>query len=176
MKLTNTTKWALLIGSVILAICLAYSGYFKLFINSFGHLKIIGVFITGIFFGYAFTVAPASIVLMQFTNYYNPLIISSIGALGTMIGDLLIFNVIKNHLPKELENLAKKSKIRKFKKTKLGWLIPVIAGFIIASPLPDEIGISLLGIAKYETKKFMVLSFALNFIGILILTTIAWLV
>jgi uncharacterized membrane protein YdcZ (DUF606 family) len=52
-------------------------------------------------------------------------------------------------------------------------IIPVIAGFIIASPLPDEFGVAIFGAAKYEPRKFVILSYCLNFIGILAITSLA---
>ena len=172
----NFQKWILLISSVALAFYLFYSGVLADLIKATGNFGIIGVLISGILFGYAFTAAPATASLISFTNYYNPLIISLIGATGTMIGDLIIFHFFKKGLPNEIENLIKKSKIEKLRKSKTRWLIPGIAGFIIASPLPDEVGISLLGITKFSTRKFMFLAFILNFIGILIITSIAWLI
>ena len=48
----------------------------------------------------------------------------------------------------------------------------VIAAIIIASPLPDEIGAAIFGALKVKTKYFLVISYTLNFLGIL---TVAWL-
>jgi hypothetical protein len=50
----------------------------------------------------------------------------------------------------------------------------VLAGFIIASPLPDEIGVPLLAAAyhKLSTKKFAFLSFILHTIMIFIILLI----
>ena len=175
-KLTNNQRWTLLILSITLALYLFFSGYLVKLIELMGNFGIIGILISGMLFGYAFTAAPATVSLISFTNYYNPLIISLIGATGTMIGDLLIFNFFKKGLPKGIETIIKKTKIEKLKKSKFKWLIPGISGFIIASPLPDEVGISLLGVTKFDTTKFMILAFTLNFIGILIMTTIAWLI
>ncbi len=172
----NHKKWIILILSITIAFYLFFSGTLIKLIEAMGNFGIIGILISGILFGYAFTAAPATASLISFTNYYNPLIISLIGATGTMIGDLLIFNFFKKGLPEEIETIIKKTKIEKIKKSKFKWLIPGISGFIIASPLPDEIGISLLGVTKFDTTKFMILAFSLNFIGILIITTIAWLV
>jgi len=176
MKLTNFQKWAVIILTIILAFYLHFSGILKQLVELTGDFGIIGVLISGIFFGYAFTAAPATASLISYTNYFNPLIISFIGATGTMIGDLLLFNFFKKGLPKEVDTIIKKTKMHKLKKSKYKWILPGMAGFIIASPLPDEVGISLLGINKFDTKTFMFLAFALNFIGLLIITTIAWLI
>ena len=110
-KLKNYQKWTLLILSVGLAFYLFFSGYFVKLIELMGNFGIIGILISGMLFGYAFTAAPATASLISFTNYYNPLIISLIGATGTMIGDLLIFNFFKKGLPKEIETIIKKTKI-----------------------------------------------------------------
>jgi hypothetical protein len=47
-----------------------------------------------------------------------------------------------------------------------GWLAPVVGALVIASPLPDELGITLLGIARLRNWQFVVLSFIFNFAGI----------
>jgi len=167
----NYQKWLLLIISITLAFYLFFSGALTKLIIILGNFGTIGILISGVLFGYAFTAAPATASLISFTNYY-----ALIGATGTMIGDLLIFNFFKKGLPEEIESIIKKTKIEKIKKSKFKWLIPGISGFIIASPLPDEVGISLLGVTKFDTTKFMILAFTLNFIGILIITTIAWLI
>ena len=47
------------------------------------------------------------------------------------------------------------------------YFLPVFAGFIIASPLPDEIGVTLLAASKsISAKVFSVISYALNTAGI----------
>ncbi|KKR47070.1 MAG: hypothetical protein UT80_C0011G0001, partial [Parcubacteria group bacterium GW2011_GWC1_40_13] len=47
------------------------------------------------------------------------------------------------------------------------WLIPFIGALIIASPLPDEAGLAMMGLSKMKTSVFIPISFALNFLGIL---------
>ena len=45
-------------------------------------------------------------------------------------------------------------------------LLPFIGALIIASPLPDELGLVMLGAAGVKTKYFIILSFSLNFAGL----------
>lgn len=175
-RLTNNQRWILIILSIVLAFYLYFSGLIQNFIASLGQFQIIGVLIAGALFGYAFTAAPATASLISFTNTINPLIVAFVGATGTMIGDLVIFHFFKRGLPKEVKTIFKKSKIEKIKRSKWKWVIPGIAGFIIASPLPDEVGIALLGVTHFDNNSFMLLAFVLNFIGLLIITTAAWLV
>ncbi|MDO8658949.1 MAG: hypothetical protein Q7K55_09495, partial [Candidatus Levybacteria bacterium] len=53
------------------------------------------------------------------------------------------------------------------------WTLPVIGAIIIASPLPDEIGVSLISISKMKTYRFLLLSFILNSIGIFSIVSIS---
>lgn len=175
-KLTNKQRWILIILSITLAFYLYFSGTLDRFILSLKQFQIIGVLISGALFGYAFTAAPATASLISFTDTINPLIVSFIGATGTMIGDLVIFHFFKKGLPREVKTIIKKSKLEKIRKSKWKWIIPGVAGFIIASPLPDEIGIALLGVTNFDNNSFMLLAFVLNFIGLLVITTLAWLI
>ena len=51
------------------------------------------------------------------------------------------------------------------------WTLPILGAIIIASPLPDEMGVGLMGISKLKTSKFILLSFILNAIGIFLIIT-----
>jgi len=171
----NFQKWVVFLGIIAITAILIATGKLHEIIIISGNFGVIGILISGVLFGYWFTAVPATASLIYFTETYNPIIVALIGATGTMVGDLILFNFFKNQLPDEIEGMFHKSKIKKLRKTKFYWLVPAIAGFIIASPLPDEIGVSLLAVYKFNTNKFMLLSFILNFIGILIITGIAWL-
>ena len=83
-----------------------------------------------------------------------------------------------NQLTKPVSNLVFPEKIRviiwrKISRSRI-WktLVPIFAGFIIASPLPDELGVAIFGAVKYEPRRFLLISYILNFIGILIVTSI----
>ncbi len=53
------------------------------------------------------------------------------------------------------------------------YLLPVVAGFIIASPLPDEIGVTMLAASKsISAKVFSVISYVLNTAGIFVILMI----
>ena len=94
---------------------------------------------------------------------------------------MFIFNFIRYSFADEIYKLSKEKIIlyinhktpSLFKK----YLIPVIAGFIIASPLPDEIGVSLLAASKTISMKiFSVVSYALNTAGIFVILGIGTLI
>ena len=52
-------------------------------------------------------------------------------------------------------------------------LFPFLGALLIASPLPDEFGVALMGLAKMPTSEFVPISFSLNFLGILVIGVLA---
>lgn len=45
-------------------------------------------------------------------------------------------------------------------------IVPTIASLVIASPLPDEVGIAMLASFKLDDRFFVIISLVLNFLGI----------
>ena len=137
----------------------------------------IGSFVAGIFFTSIFTVAPAAIVLAAMTDHAAPLTVAVWGALGAMFGDLLLFLFIRDVFAEDIEGFVR---VRKWKQWLaqshfgfLRWLLPVIGALIIASPLPDEIGLALLGLSRTKTMLMLPIAFAMNFLGVLVIAMIA---
>ena len=171
-KWGNFHKWVLFIIIIAMTIYLEKTGFFEELIQLIGNFGVIGVFISGLFFAYSFTIASAIIMFVYFANSINPFIIAFNGALGTTAGNLIFFNFVKKDLPDEIEEIIKKTGIYKLKKSKFRWLIPGIAGLIIAAPIPDEIAVSLLAIEDFNHNLVMLFSFIFSFFGILFITLI----
>jgi len=53
------------------------------------------------------------------------------------------------------------------------WSMVLFGALVIASPLPDEIGLAMMGLSKVKTLLFIPISFSLNAFGILIIGLIA---
>jgi hypothetical protein len=48
-------------------------------------------------------------------------------------------------------------------------VLPVVGAVIIASPLPDELGLALLGFSRIDRRYFFAISYTMNFIGIVLI-------
>jgi hypothetical protein len=171
----NCKSLVLLALSVILAIYILTSSYTKSFILNLGSLSYLGAFISGIFFAFGFTAAPATASILLLGKTASPIALALIGGTGAMLSDFLIFSYVKSKMSPDIKYILKKTKVDKIKKirhTKLGWILPVLGAGIIASPLPDELGSFLLGISHFSTKKFLILSYVMNSLGIMILAFI----
>lgn len=134
---------------------------------------LLSLFIAGMAYA-SFVTSPAATAAIFFLGkVYNPLLVAAVGAAGTVVTDYLLFRFIKTKARTSLLHLAESFKT-KFKKTRktLRILGTVVAALIIASPLPDELGVAILGIENYQTKKFLLFSYVMNFIGIFV---ISWL-
>ncbi len=173
-KYKNTT---LLIVSLAVFFYFADSVVVQGFIDGLGSLGYVGAFITGMLSVSTFTVAPALVVLFTLADYLNPFEVALLAGFGSMAGDYLIFRFIKDRVYEELQPLFARlggTRISTLLHTPyFAWFLPILGGTIIASPLPDELGVSILGISKMKSWKFLILSFCLNAIGIFIVVTLA---
>ena len=177
IPLIKYPKFLLLFITFLIAYLLFYERTntpFHNFIISWGYA---GTFIAGILFAYGFTAAPATAILLILAKEQNIFLAGFIGGFGALIGDLIIFNFVRYSLDDEIKKLSKEKIIsyisHKTPNSIKRYLIPVIAGFIIASPLPDEIGVSLLAASKtISIKIFSVISYLLNTAGIFVILAI----
>lgn len=164
--------------SVFFAIVLIRFGAVQDIVSSIDELKIIGSFIAGFFFTSAFTIAPAAIALAEISQTTSPFLVAFWGALGSLVGDLVIFLFIRDHFADDimeaLHTLKNEKKIIQFfKRGFFRWLSPLLAAFIIASPLPDEFAIALMGISKVRMSLFIPICFIMSFFGILVIALIS---
>ena len=161
---------------ILLAIILSRNSSFHSFLLHMGTLGYIGAFLAGILFVSTFTVATSALVLLTLAETLSPLEIGIIAGLGAVIGDMIIFNFIKDNLANEIEDIYEhldtKQHLKKvFHSKYFSWTLPVFGAAIIASPLPDEMGISLINLSKMTPLKFILLSYLLNSIGIFLIVS-----
>ena len=169
----------LLAFSIVVAIWIARTESFSLLLTSASRdTAYIGAFLAGIFFTSAFTTAPAIILLGKIAAYSgSPLLVAIFGAAGALLGDLLIFRFVHNRLRSDVFSLVGKRWAEKLKhilqKRIYHRYAPFLAATIIASPLPDELGLAIIGMDGRRTHSFELFAFIANFLGILIIALIA---
>lgn len=140
------------------------------FVSRLGYL---GVFLAGILFVSVFTAIPAVALLVGFSEF-NPIAVALVAGLGSMIGDYIILKFAEDKVAYELKPIAFRFGIPQTiaymqgRKPTLG-LVRLVGALIIASPLPDEIGVGLLGLGKLNKVSFLAICYALNAAGIFII-------
>lgn len=164
--------------SFIIALLLLNNDYFRNFLFHLGSLGYFGAFIGGILFVSTFTVSIGMVVLLFLAEKLSPIEIGLIAGIGAVMADMTIFRYIRNKsFTDEIMHFFQffgGDKISHLVHSKyFSWSLPVIGALIIASPLPDELGVSLMGISKLKTWEFILLSFVLNSIGIFLIISAA---
>lgn len=175
IKLFKYKNLAFTFLGIIFAFFLSKSPDFHQFLLQIGDFGYLGAFVAGILFVSTFTVATGAVILFILAEKLSPLEIGLIAGLGAVVGDFTIFRFVKDNLILEIEPMYEKlggNHLIKVLHTKyFSWTLPVIGAIIIASPLPDEIGVSLLGLSKISTFKFLIFSFILNAFGIFLIVS-----
>lgn len=170
--LTNAIQDVGLIGlSIAAAILLGRSGALHQFLSSFTDAWVLAAFVAGVFFTSMFTAAPAVAVILFLTQEEGVWLVALVAALGSLLGDFLLFWLARDRLAIYLrdlfaQELSKRKRSRIFHMHAFRWIAFVLGAVIIASPLPDELGIAILGFARLGTNLFVPLSFVANFLGL----------
>lgn len=169
----------LLLG-VIFAFALARLENFHLFLQGFGNLGLIGAFLAGILFVSSFTIPTSIVILLILAEKLSAWEIGLTAGVGAMFGDLTIFRFVKDRLTAEVKPLFNqfggRHLLHLLHSKYFSWSLPLIGALIIASPLPDEIGISLLTLSKMKTYQFLIVSFVLNTIGIILIISSSYII
>jgi|SRR3989338_2662649 len=144
------------------------------FLTQSGYL---GAFLMGIFFTYGFTTPIAIALFLIVAPTLNPFIAAPIAGAGAVLSDLVIFKFIRFSLKDEIKKLSREKVVllteRSIPIRLRHILLPVLGGFIIASPLPDEAGVTLLASSHFiTTRTFIFISYILNTLGILFILII----
>ena len=148
---------------------------FHLILEKMGYL---GTFLSGVIFVYGFTTAPAIAMLLFQSSFQNFWLAGIIATAGVLMGNFIVFKVLKISMENELEDLAKNKYFQWFTKKMEGhvphfiqaYILPAFAGFIAATPLPDEFAVALVSKSKdMSLSVFSAFAFTFSTFGIFII-------
>lgn len=161
---------------IVIAVLLSKSGFINGLTEVLGG-EVLASFASGIFFTSAFTMAPAAVALVHIANDYSMHSVALWGALGAMLGDLALFLFIRDRFADDLVGSLKPSVVKSIAKTfhfgLLKWLSPAIGALLIASPLPDDFALTLMGISKTRVIILLPITFVMNVFNIYLLVWFA---
>ncbi|MEW5996603.1 MAG: hypothetical protein AB1657_03345 [Candidatus Micrarchaeota archaeon] len=160
---------------VIMLILFLYSaGILQSFILSLHEFEYPGAFIAGLFYSYGMTTPFAIAVFAMMAGNMNPFLLAALGASGAVASDLLMLGAFSGEVGKELRITRKVSfRIPEAKSFPGRLALYLLGGFVLMSPLPDEVGVVILGISRIQAWKFAVLSFVSKFAGVLAIAGIS---
>jgi hypothetical protein len=163
--------------SICVVLMATEMAWFQSFLDLVKNLQLLGVFLGGMLFASSFTVTTGVVILSALVHSSPVWILAIVAGTGAAFADLTIFELVRSGIADELKDLFhlidQKLNISRHLEKKLAkLLLPLIGAFIIASPLPDELGVGLLGVSSMRTYQFILLSLLLNIIGIFSLVVI----
>ncbi len=169
-------KLLLLACSFVFAYYLFHTGAFDALPELLHGHGYISIFLGGLLFSFGFTTPFAIAIFVAMADLVHPVPGAIIGGFGAVLSDLTIFQFIRFSFLDELHRLKGTVMMR--------WIVDKIhrdsvpdrisqyiqwsvAGILIASPLPDEIGVTLLsGLTEIKRKTFILVCYAFNTAGI----------
>jgi hypothetical protein len=165
---------------ILFVVILAYWSFsfetVQSFFHSLGGAGYISAFAGGVLFAFGFGAPFGVAILLSIADDVNIFAAAIIAGLGALLSDYLLFKFIRVTFTDEVEKLRRSKPIHLVNGVVRDYLPPKvmsyitagIAGFVIASPLPDEIGVTILSLmADVRERIFAIISFSLNTIGIL---------
>lgn len=164
----------LIVLSIGLTIYLSSNPDFRNLLNYIGNFGIFGAFLAGLLFASTFTVGIAGLLLINLSSVLNPFLLIFFAALGGVTTDYIIFKFIRHNVSEKTTDIFSQvnhhSHFYKLLHTPyFSWTLSIIGLIIIASPLPDELGVSLLGLSKTSLTRFLGISYLSHSIGMTIL-------
>ncbi len=162
---------------ILVTIVLVKLGLINALVISLGDYSALASFVAGIFFTSTFTIAPASVAIINIASHAPIPVVATWAALGAMLGDLILFFFIRDRFAEDLKSAIGKSRVKhvlhSFHFGFMKWLSPVLGAVIIASPLPDELGLSLMGISRVKVAVLIPISYVMNFVGVYLIVGFA---
>lgn len=161
--------------SILLTIFLSKYHFLNEVLFDLRHIPFLGSFIAGILYVSASTAALGILILSDLAKTLSPIQIAIVAGLGGAVADFTLFRFFKGDLISEItpiyNKLGGKHLTRLMCHKYLRWSLPIIGAIIIASPFPDELGISLIGLSRIKNYQFILLSLVLDIVGVFLLVS-----
>jgi len=170
-------KLILLILSIFIGWLIYKDGNNFFFHQVIYELGYLGTFIAGFFFVYGFTISSSIAILLLLSPLQNFGMAGLIAFAGAVTGNLFVFRFMRISVEGELNDLSRNKLLKIIRKMiekrtpdfVRRYLLPALAGFIAATPLPDELAIALVSWSKdVSITVFSTVAFTINMFGIFI--------
>ncbi len=150
-------------------------------LKGYGYISVVA---GGMLYTFGFTAPFGAAILWEIAPDVHPVTAAVVAGTGALASDLMLFHILRkpffeeelqrfrtSRLIRTLHRLLHHETISERMRFYATWLL---ASFVIASPLPDEFGVSIIGgLTTIKEKHFALLSFFFNMLGILVLLMIA---
>ncbi len=172
-------KLIFICATFIGAFILLRLGYFDWLDHLHGSGGIFSLIIAGFFMSISFTAAFGLAAIIEMAPYTDPFIAAPAAAMGALLADFALFTFLRLSVEDEIQKL-RESTAGKWIRSLLHhqsiseqlreYILLSIAGLVIASPLPDELGVSMLSASHdVNPRRFAIFCYVVNTFGILLI-------
>lgn len=139
-----------------------------------------GAILIGFLYAFSFTAMPATMLLLLWPTTDQLYLVALLAGFGALLGDLVLLKFFRNNfLQQEINQFFSWPGWSKFFVfCPVAWrakVLTMIGFLVIASPLPDELGVFILSRQRQLSDRlFCLLSFGLNLIGVLLVLGLGW--
>ncbi len=177
IPLSETVEAWTIIVSLVCAVWLVKTDIVLSSITLSAEFSALTSFVAGLFFTSILTTIPAMVVFVEIATYVPAWKIALFGGMGALCGDLLLFRFVRSSLVERIARSVVNPRARKvvgsIASGPLWWIMPICGAIVIASPLPDELGLFLMGVSHIRAVQLIPLVLVANTIGIFIIATLA---
>lgn len=172
------TYTVLFLITLSISLLLFTSGILFASITVINNIPLLAEFIAGFLYSSFITSPLAVFMIALLAKSHPPLQIAFIGGVGSMLADLILFKFVRliffgSFSPLTQSRHFNKILARIHRNRSFNYIAPFVGVIIIASPLPDEIGVAIFGLTKLPTITVALLTYIFNMMGIYILSIIA---
>lgn len=171
-------KLTLLLGTFVLAYILHHLGFFDRFshyLNGHGYFSML---LGGALFSFGFTAAFGIALIIDVAVNVDPMIGALVAGIGATFVDTVLFSLVRFTVFHEEIHALRTSRVfvmihrflhrESVSERVRRMILWSVAGLVIASPLPDEFGVTLISsVSSMQKRDFVGFCFILNTLGIL---------
>lgn len=167
------SKTVIFILSLSFAWWLIRSGYLQNLIDTILPLRFVSEFMAGVLYA-SFLTSPVSVaMLVVLARDNNPIVTALLAGAGAVLADIVILKFFRKELSSDLNLVSRELQFKKvshfLQRLHLDFTVPLIGAVIVASPLPDELGLVMMGASRLSYQQIAIISYILNTAGILLL-------
>jgi len=155
---------------IFLSLLFEKLGLFYFIFHKFKNLGLFASFVAGMLYTSVFSGAVALVLLIELAKVLPIWQVVLFGGIGCTVADFLMVKFLRDRFSDDIIILLENKFGNIWKKTKRVNLLKIISFFIgavvVSSPLPDELGLTLMGFSGVKNKFFVPATFFLNIVGI----------
>ncbi|MCX8197998.1 MAG: hypothetical protein N3F07_02270 [Candidatus Micrarchaeota archaeon] len=124
-----------------------------------------GALLAGVFYTLGITTPLSMVVILELMKLNSPFASAFLAALSAATANLLLFLAVRKSLEKNARGILE-SIDRKFSRAKAAY--PIVGFFVFGLPLPDELGLALMGMTTIEPLKLWLAVFLAKFFTLIL--------